>query len=210
METDRHSVKIKEDFMIKKFRHFTFVTILFVAACVTVNIYFPAAAIQKAADQIVDDVTGTNDQQKPESKPDIKSRLFEELKNIDPGPKEAYAQADITISTPAIRNIRQSMKANFKQLKPFYVRGNVGENNTGFVEVHNTSDLNLKEKADVTRLVDQLNKDRTALYTEIMKANKLGADSLPQIQKIFANSWRGKLQTGCWIKNDNGEWEKKQ
>jgi uncharacterized protein len=198
--------------MIKKFRHFTFVAILFVAACVTVNIYFPAAAIQKAADQIVDDVTDTKDQQKPESKPDIKSRLFEELKKINPGPKEAYAQADITIniSTPVIRNCRQSMKTNFHQLKPFYVRGSVGENNTGFVEVRNTSDLNLKEKADVTRLVDQLNKDRTALYTEIMKANKLAADSLSQIQKIFANSWRSKSQTGWWIKNDNGEWEKKQ
>lgn len=196
--------------MIKKLRHFTFVTILFVAACVTVNIYFPAAAIQKAADQIVDDVTGTKDQQKPESKPDIKSWLFEELKNINPGPKEAHAQADVTISTPAIRNIRQSMKTNFQQLKPFYIRGSVGENNTGFVETRNTSDLNLKEKADVTRLVDQLNKDRTALYAEIVKTNKLDTNSLPQIRKIFANSWRGKSQTGWWIQNDSGEWEKKQ
>lgn len=195
--------------MIKNFRHFTFVTILFVAACVTVNIYFPAAAIQKAADQIVDDVTGTKDQQKPEGKPDIKGSLFEELKKINPGPKEAYAQADINVSTPAIRNIKQSMKADFQQLKPFYMRGSVGENDTGFVEARNTSDLNMKEKADVARLVDQLNKDRTALYAEIVKANKLDANSLPQIRKIFANSWRGKSQTGWWIQNDSGAWEKK-
>ncbi|MCX5815650.1 MAG: DUF1318 domain-containing protein [Proteobacteria bacterium] len=196
--------------MIKKFRHFTFVTVIFLAACVTVNVYFPAAAIQKVADQIVDDVTGTKDQQKPESKPDIKSRLFDELKKINLGPKEAYAQADITISTPAIRNIRQSMKESFQQLKPFYTRGSVGENNMGFVEVRNTSDLNMKEKADVTRLVDQLNKNRTALYAEIMKANKLDTNSLPQVQKIFANAWRSKSQTNWWIQNDNGVWEKKQ
>jgi uncharacterized protein YdbL (DUF1318 family) len=195
--------------MIKKFRHFAFVTILFVAACVTVNVYFPAAAIQKAADQIVNDVTNTKGQQKPESKPDIKSRLFEELRKIIPGPGEAYAQTtDITISTPAIRSIRQSMKENFQQLRPFYARGSVGENNTGFVEVRNTSDLNLKEKADVTRLVDQMNKNRTALYAEIVKANKLDTNSLPQIQKIFAISWRSKAQTGWWIQNDNGVWEK--
>ena len=200
----------EEEFMKKRFKHFTFVTVIFLAACVTVNVYFPATAIQKAADQIVDDVTGTEDQQKPESKPDIKSRLFEELRKINPGPKEAYAQADITISTPAIRNIRQSMKANFQQLKPFCIRGSVGENNTGFVEVRNTSDLNMKEKADVTRLVDQLNKDRTALYTEIVKANKLDTNSLPQIQKIFANSWRSKSQTNWLIQNDSGAWEKKQ
>ncbi len=196
--------------MVNKIKYLTFVTVFFVAACVTINVYFPAAAIQKAADQIVDDVTGIKDQQKPENKQDIKSRLFEELRKINPGPKEAYAQTtDITVSTPAIRNIRQSMKANFQQLKPFYIRGSVGENNTGFVEVRNTSDLNLKEKADVTRLVDQLNKDRTALYAEIVNANKLDTNSLPQIRKIFANSWRGKAQTGWWIQNDSGVWEKK-
>jgi len=58
--------------------------------------------------------------------------------------------------------------------------------------------------------VDQLNKDRTALYAEIVKTNKLDTNSLPQIRKIFANSWRGKSQTGWWIQNDSGEWEKKQ
>src|SRR5690606_22257452 len=29
------------------------------AACVTINVYFPAAAAEKAADQIIDQVTGT-------------------------------------------------------------------------------------------------------------------------------------------------------
>jgi uncharacterized protein YdbL (DUF1318 family) len=195
--------------MIKKLRHLTFVTVLFVAACVTINVYFPAAAIQKAADQIADDITGTKDQEKPEKKPDVQGRLFDKLKNIDPGPKEAYAQ-DIAVSTPAIRNIKQSMRENFHQLKPFYIRGSVGENNTGFVEIRNTSDLNLKEKADVTRLVDQLNKNRSALYAEIMRANKLDANSMSQVQKIFANSWRNKSQANWWIQNDTGEWEKKQ
>jgi uncharacterized protein len=196
--------------MLKRFRHFGFFVFFFIAACVTINVYFPAAAIQKAADQIVDDVTGTKDQQKPEKKSNTQSRFFDKLKKIDLAPNEAYAQADINVSTPAIRNIRQSMRETFQQLKPFYIRGNVGENNNGFVEARNTSDLNLKEKADVTRLTDQLNKNRTALYTEIVKANKLEANSLPQVQKIFANSWRNKSQTNWWIQNDSGEWEKKQ
>ena len=41
-------------------------------SCVTVNIYFPAAAIQKAADQIVDDVRKIPEPTpgpKPEQKP---------------------------------------------------------------------------------------------------------------------------------------------
>ncbi|HOE17376.1 MAG TPA: DUF1318 domain-containing protein [Syntrophorhabdaceae bacterium] len=194
--------------MLRRFRHFMYCAVFFVAACVTVNIYFPAAAIQKAADQIVDDVTGTEGGQKPEKKPDTQSRFFDSLKDVSLGPKEAYAQ-DINVSTPAIRNIRKSMRENFQELRPFFVRGNVGENKSGFVEIRNTSDLNLKEKADVARLVDQMNGYRTALYGEVVKANRLDSNSLPQVQKIFANSWRGKSRTGWWVQNDDGGWEKK-
>ena len=195
--------------MLRRFRHFMCFAVFLVAACVTVNIYFPAAAIQKAADQIVDDVTGTEGEQKPEKKSDTQSRLIDKLKDINLGPKEAYAQ-DINVSTPAIRNMRKSMRESFRELKPFYVRGNVGENKSGFVEIRSTSGLNLKEKADVARLVDQMNKSRTALYAEVVKANKLDSNSLQQVQKIFANSWRNKSRTDWWIQNDNGEWEKKQ
>jgi hypothetical protein len=31
---------------------------LAVAACVTINVYFPAAAADKAADQVINDITG--------------------------------------------------------------------------------------------------------------------------------------------------------
>jgi hypothetical protein len=43
-----------------------------------------------------------------------------------------------------------------------------------------------------------------------MKANKLGTDALPKIQKIFANSWRDKSDAGWLIQNDKGDWEKKK
>jgi len=196
--------------MLKRLRHFSVCAILCIASCVTVNVYFPAAAIQKAADKIVDDITNTKKEQKPESKPDITGMFLDKLMKINPGPKEVYAQTDINITTPAIRNIKQSMREIFPQLRPFFVRGSVGENNNGFVEIRDTSDLNLKEKADVTRFVDQLNKSRRELYLEIVKANKLDDNSVIQVQKIFANSWRNKSRTNWWIQNDNGEWERKQ
>jgi uncharacterized protein len=195
--------------MIKRFKHLAFVALLFVAACVTVNIYFPAAAIQKAADEIVDDVIGTKEQQKNNKKPDIRSRLLEELEKLSLGPNSAHAQIDVEVSTPAIRSIRETMKATFQQLKPFYDGGSVGENSSGLVEVRDTSGLGLKDKADVTRLVEQMNKTRLALYNEIVKANKLDAGALPQVQKIFGTSWRTKSRTNWWIKNDQGTWEKK-
>jgi uncharacterized protein YdbL (DUF1318 family) len=196
--------------MVKKLRHITLGFVLVFAACVTVNIYFPAAAIQKAADEIVDDVRGTKDQKQPEEKKnDKQSSVIDSLRGLV-GPKEAEAQINADVSTPAIRSLKQAMAANFPQLKPFYDRGAIGENNMGLVEPRDTGALNLKDKADLNRVVSQENGNRNALYNEIMKANNLGADSLPKIQRIFANSWRGKSQPGWWIQNDGGGWERKR
>ncbi len=197
--------------MKRKFSFLSFSMIIFIASCVTVNIYFPAAAVQKAADEIVEDVRKMEqkEEQKPEEKQNIKG-LYDELKKFCWGPTEAHAQIDIDVSTPAIRALKDSMKQRFPLLKPFYDKGNIGESNMGLLETKELTGLNLKEKADLSRLIDQENKERRDLYTEIMKANKFGPDVLPQIQKIFANSWREKSQPGWWIQNDEGDWEKKK
>jgi uncharacterized protein YdbL (DUF1318 family) len=195
--------------MKKKCKFLNLGFIIFITACVTVNIYFPAAAVQKAADEIVEDVRkiDKNEEQKPEQK---QMNLFQEIKRFVWEPSEAYAQINIEVSTPAIRALKDSIRERFPQLKPFYDKGSVGENNVGLLETKDISGLNLKEKADLNRLVDSENKDRKSLYTEIIKANKLGQENLPQVQKIFANSWRDKSQSGWWIQNDKGAWEKKK
>lgn len=196
--------------MRKKSKFLIISFIVLVAACVTVNIYFPAAAVQKAADEIVEDVRkmDNKEEQKPEQK---QMNLFQEIKRFSWGTAEAYAQnIDIEVSTPAIRALKDSLKQRFPQLKPFYDKGNIGENNVGLLETRDITGLNLKEKADLNRLVEMENKDRKSLYTEIMKANKFGPEVLPQIQKIFANSWREKSQSGWWVQSDKGDWEKKK
>lgn len=195
--------------MRKAIRVFSCLAVFLVASCVTVNVYFPAAAVQKAADQIVDDVTSAPSAP-PAPKPGPVSRLNGYLHAFSFGPAEAHAQqVDIKVSTPAIRAIRDSMRNLFQQLKPYYEKGAVGENNNGFEEVRDTGSLNLQERAAVTNLVQQMNNQRAALYKEIATANKLGPDSVPQIQKIFANSWRDKSHPGWWVQDDKGVWAKK-
>jgi uncharacterized protein YdbL (DUF1318 family) len=201
----------KEGNMKKKSRFLILGVIVFIISCVTVNIYFPAAEVQKAADVIVEDVRQLD--KKQEQKPQEQQKLnqyYQKLKKLSWGTAEAYAQINIEVTTPAIRALKDSIKARFPQLKPFYDKGNVGESNTGFLENRDLGNMSLKEKADLSRLIEQENKDRKDLYAEIMKANKFGPDVLPQIQKIFANSWRDKSQSGWWIQKDSGEWEKKK
>jgi len=181
-------------------------------SCVTVNIYFPAAAIQKAADQIVEDVRKTPEpkpEQKPEQKPD-KSSLLDRFLVVRLGPAEAQAAAvDVNVSTPAIRNIRASLANRFPQLQPLYGKGAIGETNTGLIAARDIGALSLKEKADVNRLVEQENADRQVLYTEIIRANRLDPGQLGEIQRLFANSWRDKSAPGWWIQQDNGQWGRK-
>lgn len=196
--------------MQKHLRGITIGLAFVLAACVTVNIYFPAAAIQKAADQIVDDVRGTPDKEKPQGNEDKNSRLFDRFRQFSIGPGSASAQINIEVSTPAIRNLKEAMKGRFPSLKPFYDKGTIGENNMGLIEIRDTAALGLKEKADVARLADQENRDRRSLYSEIVQANKLKPESLSQVQKLFANSWRAKSQPAWWVQNDNNGWEQKK
>ena len=52
--------------------HFRFMTMAFfclLAACVTINIYFPAAAAEKVADQIIDEIQ-TEGVKKPDASPE--------------------------------------------------------------------------------------------------------------------------------------------
>jgi uncharacterized protein len=185
--------------------------VLVLVSCVTVNIYFPAAAIQKAADQIVDDVRKVPEQkpqQTPEQKKDKTSRL-EPFRFITLGPTDAEAAVDVNVSTPAIRGLKSSMASRFPQLQPLYGKGAIGETNNGYLAIRDASALSLKERADLSRLVEQENGDRRALYTEIIRANSLAMNTLPEVERLFANSWRDKSSPGWWIQQDNGEWAKK-
>jgi uncharacterized protein YdbL (DUF1318 family) len=191
-------------FMKKTFKAISYIAAFVIVACVTVNIYFPAAEVQKAADKIVDDIR-TNTPESPAEKPGPTSSL-----DFMFGARPAYAEVNIDVSTPAIRGIKESIKSRYAQLKTFYDKGALGENNKGLIEAKDTAGLNLQERSLVNKLIDQENKDRAALYSEIASANKLGSDSVPQIKKIFANSWREKSQSGWWVQNDGGNWEKKK
>lgn len=193
--------------MKKTFKAISYIAVFVIVACVTVNIYFPAAEVQKAADKIVDDIRTKTDEAPaaPAAKPAPSSSL-----DFMFGAKPAYAEVNIDVSTPAIRGIKESIKSRYSQLKAFYDTGAIGENNKGLIEAKDTAGLNLQERGLVNKLIDQENKDRAALYSEIANANKLGSDSVPQIKKIFANSWREKSQSGWWVQNDSGNWEKKK
>jgi len=192
--------------------------LMFLAACVTINVYFPSAAAEQAADRIIRGVygeeTGKPDTapaqepgpdsllELPAARPPVLIGLLECL--VSP----AQAAADINIQSPAIQTIRASMEARFPQLKPYFASGSVGMTNNGLVEVRDLNAVALRERKSVKTLVADENRDRNALYVEIARANghpEWEAD----IRKTFAARWIANAPAGWWYQNASGQWQRK-
>ncbi|MBN2372980.1 YdbL family protein [bacterium] len=186
-----------------------------VAACVTVNIYFPAAEVQKAADEIVGEVRGggtdnTRTDEAPSGGGDKETMLRNRTNDFAIFVTAAYAAMDIEVTTPAIRSLKESLKNRFSGLRPFYESGRIGETNRGLIEARELQGLGLKEKSNLMRLVDDENKDRKLLYEEILKANNLGPEHMEEIQRIFSKSWQKSTPAGWWIQQEDGAWVMKK
>jgi uncharacterized protein len=187
-----------------------FSLVFFASACVTVNIYFPAAAVERAADQIVKETWGgpakpATPVPQPQSRSLVSPNRFLALSLLS----EAFAQdADINVTNPAIRALKESIKNRSNAIKPYMDRGNIGIAQDGLLAIRSADGLNLKERAEANQLIDAENKDREALYAEIAKANGIPKENIPKIKSIFAKSWIDQAQPGWWIQS-NGNWQKK-
>lgn len=186
--------------------------LIFVLSCITINIYFPAAAVEKAADRIVDEVWGEKlkekqMEKKKEGEPQSRIERWFEIGLVS----VVYAEEpDINISTPAIRAIKSSLSKRLEQLKPYFDSGNIGLTSDGLVAPRDLSGLGLKEKAKLKRLIKAENSDRDALYLEIAKANNISPNKVKDIKRIFAKSWIKKAPKGWWYLSENGKWVRKQ
>ncbi|OGD21270.1 MAG: hypothetical protein A2W03_09635 [Candidatus Aminicenantes bacterium RBG_16_63_16] len=176
-------------------------------ACITVNIYFPEAAVKQAASEIVEEVRQHNKKDESRSEP-VKKQAVSRNEGFSIVPA-AFAQQETSVSTPTIRALKDSMKRRFPDLKPYYDGGNVGENNAGFVEIRDDSALSLKDKAALRDLVRDENNDRTKLYAEVARALDIDPSQVGRVQKIFAESWINNAAPGWWVQKDDGAWGRK-
>lgn len=186
----------------------TLLTLFLTAACVTINVYFPAAAAEKAADRIIDDVWKTPDAALQDSKPvsGIATRLF--VAALDAVIPAAQAQQpNIDVSSPEVQRVKASLESRFPNLKPFYDSGAIGLTGDGLVTVRDANAVPLAKRNAVKSLVAEENNDRQALYREIANANGQ-PQWAGQIQSVFAQRWVAKAQAGWWYEDASG-WKQK-
>jgi len=187
---------------------------LMLVSCVTINIYFPAAAAEKAADRIIEDVWGpASTQSKDEAAPEEQSSIkVNEAQNIAISVlnwlvSPASAEVNLNVSSPAINAIQDKMKSRHASLKPHYASGAVGLTANGLVTVRDAKAIALKDRNKVKALVADENKDRNALYAEIARANG-HPEWKADIQSTFARRWVSNAAGGWWYQS-GGAWKQK-
>jgi uncharacterized protein YdbL (DUF1318 family) len=192
----------------------TLVLLLFAVACVTINVYFPAEAAEKAADRIIRDVYGEQPEETDEQSEPQSWRQFESLLNrrgvalLDWFISPAHAAADISVNTPAIQQLKASMEQRHKQLAPYYKSGAIGMTQDGQIKLRDQKQVPLKARSSVKSLISKENKDRSTLYTEIARANG-HPEWEAEIRQTFAKRWVSNAPAGWWYMDKGGAWKQK-
>jgi uncharacterized protein len=188
---------------------------LMLAACVTINVYFPEAAAEKAADRIIDQVWGPEEGAKPESdeqtsvttplRDAMLAALEETLNFVVPA---AHAQADFDVSSPAINALIASMEARAGSLEPFLDSGAVGLTSDGYLEIRDPNAVPLADRNRLRKLVSDDNAERAALYREIASENG-HPEWETDIRGTFAERWIANAHDGWYYKSSAGTWKQK-
>lgn len=196
------------------------VAALLLSACVTINVYFPAAEAKEAAKEFVEKVI--NDADKVEIKPApagggmamLGRRLELDLSGFDGwalvgiGSARAQAAPDITIKTPAIQAIQARMEARFNStLRAGFDSGALGFTSDGLITVRDPSKLELKDRVAISAAVADDNRDRKAVYREVAVANG-HPEWEEQIRAVFARQWVASARPGWWYES-GGSWKQK-
>jgi uncharacterized protein YdbL (DUF1318 family) len=193
------------------------VAALALSACVTINVYFPAAEAKEAAKVFVEKVI--NDAaEAPKPAPQsgggsgggmaFEAPRFDPLMLVGIAPAYAQGQPDFNIQTPAITAIQSRMEQRFDSaLRPHFDSGALGFTEDGLVVVRDAAALPLKDRVPVNTAVADENRDRKAVYREIAVANG-HPEWEGQIRSVFAKQWVDSARSGWWYQR-GGAWKQK-
>jgi uncharacterized protein YdbL (DUF1318 family) len=182
--------------------------------CVTINVYFPAAAAQKAADQFIGNVLddgGAPAQPAPKdghAQPPGQRPSAMLLDLLVPA-AQAAETPDLRVQTATTEVLRQRMRTRFENsLKAMLDNGAIGFTDDGLVALHDASKVPLAQRAQLNAAIADENRDRNALYREIASANN-HPEWEAQIRAAFAQGWIRHARAGWYYRDASGAWKRK-
>ena len=201
---------------MRKLVHGLLATLLVaLVGCVTINVYFPEAAAQKAADQFIGTVLDSTapapaSTSQPPPAP-AKNDHQPAAMLLDLLIPAAYAAdtPNILIQTPTTEAIHDRMRQRFREtLAPLFNSGAVGFTKDGLVAVRDAAKLPLDQRAAASAAVADENRDRNALYREVANANN-HPEWEAQIRATFAKGWIERARPGWYYQDASGAWKQK-
>ncbi|MDZ7644391.1 MAG: YdbL family protein [Woeseiaceae bacterium] len=186
----------------------------FVAACVTINVYFPEAAATEAADRIIDKVRGETTEggaslsprDSGDDRPVMPALAHGFVGLVIP---DAHAQSNVNFDKPSPEKqaLEDALAERFPQLEPYYDSGAIGLTDSGLIEIRDRGLIPLRDRNNVVQLVAAQNSDWNALYREIARLNG-HPEWQDDIRRTFAERWIAKADSGWYYRKD-GEWRQK-
>jgi len=192
-----------------------FGAVFLLAACVTINIYFPSAQAEEAAREMVQDILGKDSGAKAEG--DKESALLRQQPlyvRMGEGvlnfliPSAHAAAPNFNVNTPKIRKIQARMKRRNASLKPYYSKGAIGFTRDALVKIRNASAIPLKVRGKIKKMVAAENADRNALYRAIADANG-HPEWLSDVRNTYAGIWIEEAGRGWWYQSAKGQWRQR-
>ncbi len=171
---------------------------LLVPACIPVTVNLTFSFPPKEMEQkLVDMEKKVREEERPKSP----------AAAFDPVPDDQ--EVNITVETPAIKEINERRKKRAGDIKGHFGAGRLGEGKDALLAEREAGDLGGKEKAAFRKLLKEENGDRMSLLKEILKANKLADDQLDEVQHVYSRALMKVAELGWWLETPSGKWVKK-
>ncbi len=182
-------------------------------SCVTINVYFPSAAAERAAEEFVEDVLGEN---RDESSLFDPVHLPENVVYLAAAgvldflvPSAQAQQPDFKINTPQINAIKKRMAERQRaSLNAWFDAGAIGFSNDGLIAVRDRTAVGLDQRRMLESVVADENRDRNAVYREIAVANGR-PEWESEVRETWSKEWVRNARPGWWFQRPDGSWQKK-
>lgn len=187
-------------------------------ACVTVNVNFPEAAVQKATDDYVQELYRAKEKgratpgSEPTSARPSGTPSASLLDFVLPSAQAADIPTAIRMDSPAINLIKGRQAERLERITAAKKAGQLGEDSMGLLALDPKNTMKPLLKANLQPIADAENADRKQLYAEVLKANGIDSKRLKDLQLKFARSFQADDQVspaGTWVQGGDGKWVQK-
>ena len=184
--------------------------------CVTINVYFPEAAVRDLSEQIEEQVREKAEElEEPaatEPEGDAQARLEapQESRPLRLAILQSAGVPGAEVTSPKIERLIASRAQRLGEINRWKSQGVLGESNEALLVVRSLDSVSgLADRAAVQRLVSEENADRRKIFEEIAAIKQVDRSQLPRIQATYAETLRAQARPGDWIQMPDGQWARK-